>query len=37
MIPTASWVLTRWMNRTYNHLSTYNDLNQVEANLTLSF
>ncbi len=28
---------TRWMNRTYNHLSTYNDLNQVEANLTLSF
>jgi hypothetical protein len=28
---------TRWMNRTYNHFSTYNDLNQVEANLTLSF
>ena len=28
---------TRWMNRTYNHLSTYNDLNQVEANLSLTF
>jgi hypothetical protein len=28
---------TRWMNRTFNNLSTYNDLNQVEVNLSLTF